>query len=366
MLAAFVEVYLAKEGHESLVGMNLLTKVQLPNLALLYGAMLAGVDYILMGAGVPRGIPGALDLLAEHKPASLRLEVQGLPSDADQQLTLDPRSHWDGAPPELRRPRFLAIVASNSLASVLARKASSRVDGFVIEGPTGGGHNAPPRGELRSNERGEPSYGLRDEVDLKRIREIGVPFWVAGGAGWPDRLRQARQVGAAGIQVGTLFAYCDESGLAEGIKRSVLAHAARGEVDVRTDPRASPTGYPFKIVKWGADPAIGVTRERVCDVGGLRVAYVTPQGRIGYRCPAEPVDEYIRKGGKLEDTKGRTCLCNALMANIGLEQVRAGGWVEPPLVTSGEDLKSIPVFLAGRARYSAADVLNYLLSTRAG
>ena len=54
------------------------------------------------------------------------------------------------------------------------------------------------------------------------------------------------------------------------------------------------------------------------------------------------------------------------MANIGLGQVRAGGWVEPPLVTNGEDLKSISVFLAGRTRYSAADVIDYLLSTGTG
>ncbi|HEY0673861.1 MAG TPA: hypothetical protein VGD27_16405, partial [Longimicrobiales bacterium] len=41
MLASFVEVYLAKERGGQ-IGMNLLTKVQLPNLATLYGAMLAG------------------------------------------------------------------------------------------------------------------------------------------------------------------------------------------------------------------------------------------------------------------------------------------------------------------------------------
>ena len=54
MLASYVEVYLAKQGHDGLVGMNLLTKVQMPNLATLYGAMLAGVDYVLMGAGIPK------------------------------------------------------------------------------------------------------------------------------------------------------------------------------------------------------------------------------------------------------------------------------------------------------------------------
>jgi nitronate monooxygenase len=362
MLAAFVEVYLAKEGHDAVVGMNLLTKVQLPNLALLYGAMLAGVDVVQMGAGLPVGIPAALDLLAEHRPASVRFDVQGLPPGADRHVMFDPRPHWDGRPPEIRRPRFLAIIASNSLATYLARKPGSRPDGFVIEGHHGGGHNAPPRGETRLNDRGEPVYGLRDEVDLGKIRETQIPFWIAGGTGHPERLRQARQAGAVGVQVGTLFAYCDESGLAERIKRSVLEHAARGEVDVITDPLASPTGYPFKIVRWSEDRRDDTPRERVCDAGGLRMAYLTPRGTIGYRCAAEPVDEFVRKGGTVEETEGRACLCNALLANIGHAQVRAGGRTESPLVTSGNDLESISTFLAGRTRYSAADVIDYLLA----
>ena len=361
MLSAFVEVQLAKEGHSGAVGMNLLTKIQLPNLPLLYGAMLAGVDWILMGAGIPREIPGALDALAEHQIASLRFEVEGLPAGVTEHLTFDPREHWEGNPPEVRRPGFLAIIASNSLATVLARKASGRVDGFVIEGPTAGGHNAPPRGETQFNERGEPVYGPRDEVDLAKIGELGLPFWVAGGAGSPAHLQQVRQAGATGIQVGTLFAFCDESGLAEDLKRSVLTHAVRGAVDVFTDPRASPTGYPFKVVKWSSGLGAAVRPERVCDLGYLRVAYSTPEGKIGYRCSGEPVDAYLRKGGRLEDTEGRRCLCNALMANLGHAQVRAG-WVEPPLLTSGDDLKSISTFLAGRSRYSASEAIDYLLS----
>ena len=48
----------------------------MPNLASLYGAMLAGVDYVLMGAGIPREIPGALDALSRHEPASLKLDVE--------------------------------------------------------------------------------------------------------------------------------------------------------------------------------------------------------------------------------------------------------------------------------------------------
>jgi NAD(P)H-dependent flavin oxidoreductase YrpB (nitropropane dioxygenase family) len=340
--------------------MNLLTKVQIPTLASLYGAMLAGVDVILMGAGIPREIPLALDRLAQHRTTTLRFDVEGLPTGQEEHLTLDPMAFWTTTPPELRRPRFLAIIASNSLATMLARKASGRIDGFVIEGPTAGGHNAPPRGEPRFNELGEPLYGERDVVDLTKLAELGVPFWLAGGAGRKGRLGEAMAAGASGVQVGTLFAYCDESGLAENLKRSVLAHAARGEVTVTTDPRASPTGYPFKVVHWPDDPAADGDRERLCDLGGLRQAYRTAEGRIGYRCPAEPVDAYVRKGGKVEDTVGRSCLCNALTADIGLGQVRADGRAEPPIVTSGDDLETIAEFLAGRTRYSAGDVLDYL------
>ncbi len=363
MLAAFVEVHLAKEGHGEPVGMNLLTKVQLPNLATLYGAMLAGVDVILMGAGIPRDVPAALDALAEHRPASLRLDVEGLPPGVVERVTLDPRAHWEGPPPDLRRPRFFPIVASNSLATVLARKCGGGVDGFVVEGPTAGGHNAPPRGEPRFSARGEPVYGARDDVDLSKLAALGLPFWVAGGAGRPDRVADARRAGAAGVQVGTLFAFCDESGLADDLKRSVLGRAARGALEVATDPRASPTGYPFKVVS-RAGP--GAARERVCDLGHLRVAYRTPEGKLGYRCPGEPIAAYVAKGGLLEDTVGRECLCNGLLATVGQGQVRADGAIEPPIVTAGDDLTSLATFLAGRSRYSAADVLDYLLPGGSG
>jgi nitronate monooxygenase len=361
MLANFVEVYLAREGHGGPVGINLLTKIQMPTLASLYGAMLAGVDCVLMGAGIPREIPAALEALAAHQPAVLRFEVEGSPPGVTEYLRLDPGEHWTPPPTPLRRPAFLPIVASNSLATVLARKASGRVDGFIIEGPTAGGHNAPPRGEPRFNERGEPLYGERDVVDLAKIRELGLPFWLAGGTGRPGALREARQAGAAGIQVGTLFAYCDESGLREDLKRSVLEYVARGEVEVFTDPHASPTGYPFKVVRWKADPGATAARERICDLGYLRVAFFAPDGTIGYRCAGEPVEAYVRKGGKEEDTEGRRCLCNALLANIGHAQARAGG-AEPPLLTSGDDLPSLATFLAGRSRYSAAEAIAYLLS----
>jgi NAD(P)H-dependent flavin oxidoreductase YrpB (nitropropane dioxygenase family) len=129
---------------------------------------------------------------------------------------------------------------------------------------------------------------------------------------------------------------------------------------VFTDPIASPTGFPFKVVVTGAPEP---ERERVCDLGYLRVAYQREDESIGWRCPAEPVDQYVRKGGAIEDTEGRKCLCNALMANIGLGQVRDEGVVEPPILTAGDDLDSIRRFLpAGASSYTAADVIAGLLT----
>jgi hypothetical protein len=84
-------------------------------------------------------------------------------------------------------------------------------------------------------------------------------------------------------------------------------------------------------------------------------------GRLGYRCPGEPEDDYIRKGGASEDTAGRQCLCNGLTSAAGQPQLQRSGELEPPLVTSGDDLEKIAGFLHGRSHYSASDVIDFLL-----
>lgn len=359
MLANFVEVWLAKEGHQGPVGINLLTKVQMPNLPSLYGAMLAGVDFVIMGAGIPREIPGALDALAVHQPAQLRMDVEGAKRDDIELLTFNPAEYWQATTP-LQRPRFIAVISATSLATTLARKSNGKVDGFVVEGPTAGGHNAPPRGEMHLNERGEPVYGERDVVDLEKLRELGLPFWLAGGVGSPEGLRQALDAGAAGIQVGTLFALCEESGIAPALRAEIVRAVVRGEVSVLTDPRASPTGYPFKVVSTTTAPDPLPARERVCDLGYLRVAVRGEDGRLIYRCPAEPVADYVRKGGRIEDTEGRRCLCNGLTATVGLAQVREDS-VEPPIITSGDDLARLGEVIATWDRVHAERVVGYLL-----
>ncbi|RIK78265.1 MAG: 2-nitropropane dioxygenase [Planctomycetota bacterium] len=363
--ANFIEVFLAGEGHDGLVGVNYLEKIQPPTLASLYGAMLAGVDYVLMGAGIPRFIPGALDRLSRGEAAELPIPVAGATADEGAVVRFVPETFGPGPPPALKRPKFLAIVASATLASMLARKASGRVDGFIVEGPTAGGHNAPPRGEMTLNNRGEPVYGVRDEVDLAAMRSLGLPFWLAGSYGAPEHVAAALRQGAAGVQVGTAFAFCAESGLRDDVKRRVLEMSRRGDVDVLTDPAASPTGFPFKVLQMQgslAEDAVYAERKRVCDLGFLRQYYRLEDGTLGWRCPAEPEEAYVRKGGDLADTVGRKCVCNALMANVGLAQVRRAG-VELPLVTCGNEACHVDSFAGGTdSSYTARDVIARLLS----
>jgi len=361
--ANFVEVFLAKSGHDGVVGINLLEKIQLPTLASLYGAMLAGVDYVLMGAGIPRAIPGAMDRLAAGEPAEQKLEVAGAAPGQDFFSRFDPAAFFGGGAPRLSRPFFLAVVASATLALTLARKSTGRVDGFVVESELAGGHNAPPRGAMTLDARGEPIYGVRDVPDLAKIRELGLPFWLAGSQARPEKLAAALQLGAAGIQVGTVFAFCDESGIAPDLKRRVIAASRAGSATVFTDPAASPTGFPFKVAEMAgtiSDPATYAAREKICDLGYLRQLYVTADGTLGYRCAGEPVEAFLRKGGTLEETVGRKCLCNGLMATVELGQQRPRG-PEPALLTAGNEVAELArIVRAGEDRYGAEDVIRYL------
>jgi NAD(P)H-dependent flavin oxidoreductase YrpB (nitropropane dioxygenase family) len=202
IVSNLVEVSLAREGHDNPVGINYLEKIQAPHLPSIYGARLAGVAYILMGAGIPLKISGVLDLLANHQPATYELQV-----------------------------------------------------------------TAPQK-----------------------------------------KLREALAAGASGVQVGTAFAFCVESGRREDYKQGLLQKAIAGEANIFTDPSASPTGYPFKAAQLErtlSEPEVYNARPRICDLGYLREAYRTPEGAIEYRCAGEPVSVYVSKGGQEEATVGR-------------------------------------------------------------
>ncbi|WP_433531638.1 nitronate monooxygenase [Micromonospora sp. CA-263727] len=364
VLGNFVEVLLAKDGHDGPIGVNYLEKIQMATPAAVYGAMLAGIDYVLIGAGLPTEIPRLLDALAEHRPVRLPVVVQGAAADQQRHVLFDPQDLLDVTPEPVRRPRLLAIVSSATLAVYLARDDTTRPDGFVVESPLAGGHSARPRGALRLSVDGEPVYGPRDRVDLPKVAALGLPFWIAGGQCGSGELSAARAAGAAGVQIGTAFALCRESGLDVTLRRRLLREATRGSLVVRNHAEVSPTGFPFKVVHLpgtAADEEVYADRARLCDLGYLRSPYQRPDGKVGYRCPAEPVSEYLRKGGAVEDTVGSRCLCNGLVAAVGLGQRRTDGYREPPLLTLGQDLAFLPELIGTGDDYGAADVVHYLL-----
>jgi nitronate monooxygenase len=364
----FVEVWLAKEGHNNPVGINLLEKVQLPNMASLYGAMLAGVDYVIIGAGIPLQIPGILDAFVTHQPTSYRVDVHHAAPEDDFKVHFDPEATFPGITEKvgnLKRPQFFPIISSVILAQALIKRANGEINGFVIEMPTAGGHNAPPR-KASFNDRGEPVYGPKDDINLERIKAMGLPFWLAGGYGSADGLQQALATGAEGIQVGTAFAYADESGFEATARQTIIDQVLAGTAEVFTSPVASPTGFPFKVVQLEgsvSDTSVYEQRERLCDVGYLRHLVKNDKGKVTYRCPAAPVDKFVLKGGKLEDTVGRVCLCNQLGSAAGYGNVRSDGYKEPTIITSGDDLVNIGQFISeGKTSYNVDDILRVLLS----
>jgi hypothetical protein len=82
-------------------------------------------------------------------------------------------------------------------------------------------------------------------------------------------------------------------------------------------------------------------------------------GTFGFRCPAEPVDEYVAKGGNIADTVGRGCLCNGLNSTAGY-----GDENEPMVITAGDDLSFLrsPLLMPDiNSSYTAAQAINYIL-----
>ncbi|WP_237768005.1 nitronate monooxygenase [Serinicoccus sp. CNJ-927] len=363
----FAEVWLAKEdlaqhSAEGAVGINCLEKVQMANPTAILGAMIAGVDYVLMGAGIPREIPQLLRSLAAGEPGSISADVLG--GKMRRTVTVDPVDLLGDDLPTLTRPDFLAIISVDQLANYLHRDPEIRPDGFVVERPPAGGHSAPPRGKMQLDEAGEPVYGARDEANLAKMVDIGLPFWMAGAYSTPDKVAEALAAGAVGVQVGTLFALSQDSGLADGPRGQLIGRLRTGELAVRNDPRASPTGFPFKVATLeGTASQVEVyeARPRLCDLSYLRQPYEREDGEIGYRCASEPVHMYLKKGGDEADTVGRKCLCNGLMANIGLGQERKDGYAEDTLVTLGQDLAGASALIERHPEgWTAVQALDYL------
>ena len=362
-VASFVEVWLAKEGHNGLIGMNILEKIQLAIPAQLYGAMLAEVDYILIGAGIPAQVPHLLNEISQGSKVAMKVDVAD--TKEKHYLHFDPRTlGLDNFP--IKRPLFLAIVTSHALVAYLNKDEETKPDGYVIEFHVAGGHNAPPRAKNHVNDEGEAVYNELDIPNLEKIHASGSPFWLAGGYATPEKVKEAISYGAQGVQVGSLFALANESGFTNENRSSILVSLADPTMRVMTDASASPTGFPFKVIQNNqtlSNDNLYKERTRICDLGYLRTMFQREKGGIGYRCPAEPLDNYEFKNGEVDSAQGSKCLCNALMADIGLGQVRPDGRTEISLLTFGSDLDGPRALRALHPDgWNAVQALNFLKS----
>lgn len=359
--ANYAFIWLARQGHKNEVSINYLEKIAMPHIYAITGAMLAGVDCITMGAGIPFQIPAVINALLESKPAEYRVPVIGA-NIKSCTLSFNPKSFFGQEPLFLKKPQFIPIIASNLLANLFTKKLpQGSVSGFVVEEPTAGGHNAPPRKIMRDASGAPlPVYGEKDVVDYAELAKLGLPFWIGGSYASPEKLSWAISRGASGIQAGSIFALCEESGMDPEIRKQLRKLGFDGALRVRTDMRISPTGFPFKLACLeGSISEEGVynNRARVCDQGVLVELYEKSDGGIGYRCASEPQERFLAKGGEIEETLGRGCLCNGLVSTTGL-----GNCGEAPIVTLGDDVGFLQKLInRPDSSYTAKDAINWLL-----
>jgi len=362
--ANFAFVWLAKEGHYRPISINYLEKIAMPHIYAIIGAILAGVDVITMGAGLPINIPPLIDQLIQGRIAEYPIPIVG--EKTPYRMQFDPGKFFGANLHISYRPSFLPIISSNSLAKICTeRLPSGSVQGFVVEEDTAGGHNAPPRGRpVILDDLGQPVYGSRDKVDYHELADLGFPFWIAGSYASPEKLAWAKENGAQGVQLGSIFALSNQSGMDPVSRQKIRRNGYRGEQKIFTDPVASPTGYPFKVALVEgtlSEKEVYESRKRRCSQGALVVPYRRPNGSIGYRCSAEDVGNYVKKGGRREDTFGVKCICNGLMATADVNPDPA----EPKIVTIGDDLSFLPRLMRDEnSGYDVEDVFRYMYSMR--
>lgn len=373
----FAEVWLAKEGHQGKIFINFLNKIELPLVYVLYGAMLAGVDGVVVGAGNPEGLPALCQALTNHQEVTHKISLLYRETGEEAFIAFDPKQIAGGqfAAQPLAKPAFLAIVSLEELVKALAESPSLPPDGFIIEHHTAGGHNANPAGPMVKDALGQPIYGTRDEADLAAIRAVGLPFWLAGGYSSRAKLQSALAIGANGIQAGTVFAMAEESGMKPEYRSAILNSIRNGakDEDLVHTSTFSPTGFSFKVVQIQetlAEEDIYANRKRICDIGllqqrGFNKPDEAGQRTIFQRCPAGPIEAYVKNRGLAHNTDDRRCLCNGLLSCVGLGQVKEirGEIVEEPaIVTLGNNLESVRrLSRQGQTRYHVQDVVNDIL-----
>lgn len=348
-IAAYIEVMRAKRGHSGKVGINVMWKCALTVLPTIYGAMLAGVDALLCGAGVPMELP---DIVAKIR-AGQNMEYLPLTGTGTHARLAIAQDNTAPLLQAIQAPKLMPILSNYAFAKRMLdvwqkEYSGARPFAFVLEHHAAGGHNAPPRNKTEFTEQDSiASY-------FDKVLALGVPVYVAGAfkhGGTRDDFQEWTARGAYGLQVGSRFALCEESGMRPDLRQKIIEAAVRGELEVATSPTMSPTGYPIKHVSLPgtiSDVEIYAARPRVCNRMYLTQSHFEeqPDGTVKetYICPAMPSEQYERLGGDAAETRDRVCLCNGLLSTAGYYDD-----IEPPAVTLGESGLQVTQQVTARA-----------------
>ena len=269
----------ASKSQGGLAGINVMVALQRDFADSVRGAIDAGADAIISGAGLPTSLPAIQD-----------------PGDT----------------------ALIPIVSSARALEIICKKWEKlgyRPDAVVLEGPLAGGHLG-----FKFDEVDLPSNAL--EVLLPQVKDMArkygdFPVIAAGGIFTHDDIVSFLRQGADGVQMGTRFLATDESSADDAYKQAVV-NATREDIFVARSP-GSPCGLPFRVLRKSPmfASALAGKRKPRCDKG--YVLLKDPQGRFGRCLAKEDGDHYF-------------CICNGLLSSAGYNPED-----EEPLYTVGSN-----------------------------
>jgi len=334
-ISVYVAVKIAKEGHSGVVLLNIMWKLADIVLPTIYGAMLADIDGLVFGAGVAMEAPDIVNKIR----AGQFVYYDKLYS-TNCQVSLEVHKGTAEFLAKFERPLLIPILSNFAFCNLLLREWNARYgygpDFFILEDYRAGGHNAPPRNHI---EHIEEKDGIN--TYFEKVLGLGVPIIVAGGlehGGTRADLLYCQEKKAFGMQVGSRFALSKESNILQRLKDRIIRNNRRGRTRIITNYRSSPTGYPLKEIRLSgtlARKSVLNKRRRSCKYGQLRQG--NEKDTVKRSCPAMPSAMYRRLNPDKTlaqcraDCRGKVCLCEALLAAVGMLRSAA-----PPLVTMGE------------------------------
>lgn len=280
--AAYEEVSLSK-ADGGVAGINIMFALQRDYEASVRGALDAGADMIISGAGLPMGLPG----IQPPKDTALI--------------------------PIVSSPRALDLICKKW------ERFGYRPDAVVLEGPLAGGHLGFKIDQVDLEE--NRLENLFPPVKDMAMKYGDIPVIVAGGIYTYDDIMKYITMGAQGVQMGTRFLATEESSATEDYKQAVVG--AKDEDIVVAHRPGSPCGLPFRVIR--QSPMYVSAEQRLrkpkCDKG-----YVLLKDADGKytRCPAKVSNEEF------------FCICNGLLSSAGYNTDK-----EEPLYTVGTNASRI-------------------------